>query len=289
MVRNTTGKKLSFSNIHHCLKVVAVSLHFMYAADGNQVTTNVVREYTIPPEEGIEGHKAPAIDIQSIDISRNVRILPIGSRDTVNRYSSTTSAISRFLPRSPLPSAVAAVCLNKGESSSTGYSPSLSAQLFSSVVTTTDTHSHSFNAAYQRMMHLIFFHKLLIKIFDPHDVPFYSVENGSHYISTNARCHAFSTASQRETSACEIASFNNGKRRKEFHQVFPPSTRYPRTSNRNIRSGSERPVSNELAASSTAPTKNIQRIDHGLPQSTYTRTEVDANESPPYKDLGDCH
>ncbi|GKC09632.1 DNA helicase, partial [Tanacetum coccineum] len=131
------------------------------------------------------------------------------------------------------------------ESSSTGYSPSVSAQLFSSATTTTDTHSHSFNTAYQRMMHLIFFHKLLIKIFDPHDVPFYRIPPS-----------------------------------------FPPSTRYPRTSNRNVRSRSKRPVTNELATSSTTPAENIQRIDHGLPQSTYTRTKVDANESPPYRDLG---
>nr|GFB96865.1 hypothetical protein [Tanacetum cinerariifolium] len=32
-------------------------------ANGNQVIANVVREYTIPPEEGIEGHKALATDI----------------------------------------------------------------------------------------------------------------------------------------------------------------------------------------------------------------------------------
>nr|GEZ55110.1 hypothetical protein [Tanacetum cinerariifolium] len=113
-----------------------------------------------------------------------------------------------------------------------------------------------------------------------------SVENGSLYVSTNARGHAFSTASQRETSAREIASFNNGKRRREFHQILPTSTRYPRTSKRNVRSRSERTVTNELAASSTALVENIQRIDHGLPQSTYT---LDANESPPYKDLGDCN
>ncbi|GJW49804.1 UNC93-like protein 3 [Tanacetum coccineum] len=69
----------------------------MYAADGNQVTANAVQEYTIPPEEGIEGHEAPATDIQTVNISKNVmRILPIGSRDTMNR---TRVPVSRIFDR----------------------------------------------------------------------------------------------------------------------------------------------------------------------------------------------
>ncbi|GJS03701.1 hypothetical protein Tco_0320209 [Tanacetum coccineum] len=74
----------------------------MYAADGNQVTANALREYTIPPGEGIEGHKAPSTDIQTVNISRNVmRILPIGSRDTVNRYSVPVSRIFDHLRNVP--------------------------------------------------------------------------------------------------------------------------------------------------------------------------------------------
>ncbi|GJX05552.1 hypothetical protein Tco_0191468 [Tanacetum coccineum] len=184
----------------------------------------------------------------------------------------------------------------RDEFSSAGYSPSVSAQLFSSATTTTDTHNHSFNAAYQRSTpssasHLssVSTHRFSSTETNANTQTHssnaaYQRKNGSRYISANARGHAFSTASQRETSAREIASFNNDKRRREFHQVLPTSTRYPRTSNRNVRSRSERPVTNELVASSTAPAENIQRIDHGLPQSTYTRTKVDANESQPYEE-----
>nr|GFA78032.1 hypothetical protein [Tanacetum cinerariifolium] len=63
-------------------------------ADDSQVTANVVREYTIAPEEGIEGREALATDIQTVGISKNVmRILPIRSRDTVNRTSVPVSRI----------------------------------------------------------------------------------------------------------------------------------------------------------------------------------------------------
>nr|GFB57484.1 hypothetical protein [Tanacetum cinerariifolium] len=62
--------------------------------DGNQVTANAVREYTIPPEEGIKGHETPSTDIQTVDISGNVmRILLIGIRDTVNRINMPVSRI----------------------------------------------------------------------------------------------------------------------------------------------------------------------------------------------------
>ncbi|GJZ22368.1 zinc knuckle CX2CX4HX4C containing protein [Tanacetum coccineum] len=155
----------------------------------------------------------------------------------------------------------------RGESSYAGHISSVSAQLFSSATTTTDTHNHSFNAAYQRRYASSASH---LSSVSSHVST--SVENGSRYISANARGHAFSTASQR------------GNKTREFHQVLPTSIRYPRTSNRNVRSRYERPVTNELVASSTAPAENIQRIDHDLPQSTYTCTKVDANESPPYEE-----
>nr|GFC72173.1 hypothetical protein [Tanacetum cinerariifolium] len=68
-------------------------------ADDSQVTANAIRECTIAPEEGIEGREAPAT---TVGINKNVmRILPIGSRDMVNRNSVPVSRIFDCLRNIP--------------------------------------------------------------------------------------------------------------------------------------------------------------------------------------------
>ncbi|GJW31530.1 DNA helicase [Tanacetum coccineum] len=131
-----------------------------------------------------------------------------------------------------------------GESSSAGHISSVSAHPFSSAGTNTNTQSHPFNAAYQR-------------------------KNVLHYMCTKLQMlkTVLSLLPLREVAE------TNGKRRRESRNVLPASTHCPHTSNRNVRSRYERPVTNELPESSTAQAENVQCIHDDLPQSTYTRTE----------------
>ncbi|GKE65924.1 hypothetical protein Tco_1520085, partial [Tanacetum coccineum] len=52
-------------------------------ADDNQFNADAFREYTPPPEEGIQRQNSPATDVQSVAISGNAtRHLPIENQDT---------------------------------------------------------------------------------------------------------------------------------------------------------------------------------------------------------------
>nr|GEV03828.1 hypothetical protein [Tanacetum cinerariifolium] len=69
---------------------------------------------------------------------------------------------------------------------------------------------------------------------------------------------------------------SSGKRRSESQRVLPSSTRSQRTSNRNVRRRSVRPISNEIHESSSARAGNTQFSTHD---------EVCGNESSSYRDL----
>ncbi|GJY73633.1 hypothetical protein Tco_0478064 [Tanacetum coccineum] len=62
-----------------------------------------LRVYTHPPEEGIKRRKAPTADVQTVNVSKNVRRrLPIGNHDTVDRNSLPVSRVFdcfRNMPR----------------------------------------------------------------------------------------------------------------------------------------------------------------------------------------------
>nr|GEU52041.1 hypothetical protein [Tanacetum cinerariifolium] len=81
-------------------------------------------------------------------------------------------------------------------------------------------------------------------------------------------------------NAANTNLFQQWQARSESQRVLPSSTRSQRTSKRNVRRRSVRPISNEIPESSFARARNTQFSTHG---------EVRGNKSSSYKDLGDCN
>ncbi|GJV62165.1 hypothetical protein Tco_1468265 [Tanacetum coccineum] len=60
---------------------------------------------------------------------------------------------------------------------------------------------------------------------------------------------------------------SSGKRRRESRHVLPSSKRSQRTSNRNVKTPSARPISKEIPASSSARAGNVKSIHHRMKSS----------------------